>query len=98
MMMGVDRRKLKRAAAGRLNPRNSPTEIVAPEREIPGAIAAAMAYADLVKGMTIEQAQAVTDRDVFRALEEIPDQKQHCIRLAVKTLNKAIDEYGCKNA
>ncbi|MFO8085180.1 MAG: iron-sulfur cluster assembly scaffold protein [Desulfobacterales bacterium] len=59
----------------------------------PGAIAAAMAAVDLVKGKTLDEAKKLTDRDVFRLLEDLPDQKQHCIRLAVKTLQKAIDEY-----
>jgi nitrogen fixation NifU-like protein len=59
----------------------------------PGAISAAMALADLVKGKTLDEAMEVKDRDVFRELVEIPDQKQHCIRLAVKTLQKAINEY-----
>ena len=59
----------------------------------PGAIAAAMAAVDLVKGKTLDEAKIITDRDVFRLLEDLPDQKQHCIRLAVKTLQKAIDEY-----
>ena len=59
----------------------------------PGAVAAAMATAELVKGKAIEDAANVKDRDIFRMLEEIPDQKQHCIRLAVKTLQKAISEY-----
>jgi len=59
----------------------------------PGAISAAMALADLVKGKTLEEALTFKDRDVFRKLVEIPDQKQHCIRLAVKTLEKAIKEY-----
>ncbi|MFH1124695.1 MAG: iron-sulfur cluster assembly scaffold protein, partial [Pseudomonadota bacterium] len=59
----------------------------------PGAISAAMALADLVKGKTLEEALTFKDRDVFRKLVKIPDQKQHCIRLAVKTLEKAIKEY-----
>ncbi len=62
----------------------------------PGAIAAAMATAELVRGKTIEDAVEVKDRDIFRMLEEIPDQKQHCIRLAVNTMQKAISEYGGK--
>ncbi|MBU2497637.1 MAG: iron-sulfur cluster assembly scaffold protein [Proteobacteria bacterium] len=60
----------------------------------PGAVCAAMALADLVKGKTLEEALEVRDRDVFRRLVQIPDQKQHCIRLAVKTLEKAIKEYA----
>ena len=59
----------------------------------PGAVSAAMALADLVRGKTLSEALKVKDRDVFRRLVQIPDQKQHCIRLAVKTLEKAIREY-----
>ena len=59
----------------------------------PGAVSAAMALADLVRGKTLSEALKVKDRDVFRRLVQIPDQKQHCIRLAVKTLEKAIKEY-----
>ncbi|MEW6667141.1 MAG: iron-sulfur cluster assembly scaffold protein [Thermodesulfobacteriota bacterium] len=59
----------------------------------PGAISAAMALVELIRGKTLDEALTVKDRDVFRELVEIPDQKQHCIRLAVKTLEKAIKEY-----
>jgi len=63
----------------------------------PGAIASAMAAMELIKGKTIEDAIAIKDRDIFRMLEEIPDQKQHCIRLTIKTIQKAIEEYRFKN-
>jgi nitrogen fixation protein NifU and related proteins len=59
----------------------------------PGAISAAMALADLIRGKDLSGALEVKDGDVFRELVNIPDQKQHCIRLAVKTLAKAIEEY-----
>jgi nitrogen fixation NifU-like protein len=59
----------------------------------PGAISAAMALADLARGKTLDEAGGIKDSQVFRELVEIPDQKQHCIRLAVKTLQKAIREY-----
>jgi nitrogen fixation NifU-like protein len=59
----------------------------------PGAVASAMAAMDLIKGMTLEEAIAVKDRDIFRMLGDIPDQKQHCIRLTVKTIQKAVEEY-----
>jgi nitrogen fixation protein NifU and related proteins len=62
----------------------------------PGTVAAAMAAANFVRGKALEDALALNDRDVFRVLEEIPDQKQHCIRLAVKTLQKAITEYRAR--
>jgi nitrogen fixation NifU-like protein len=62
----------------------------------PGAIAAAMALADMVKGKNLRESLTIKDGDVFRTLIEIPDQKQHCIRLAVKTLEKAITEFQTK--
>jgi nitrogen fixation protein NifU and related proteins len=64
----------------------------------PGAIAAAMALADLVKGKAFKEALEVKDGEVFKELVEIPDQKQHCIRLAVKTLEKAITEFQSKSS
>ena len=63
----------------------------------PGAIASAMAAMELIRGKTIEEAMAITDRDIFRMLGEIPDQKQHCIRLTNKTIQKAIEEYKYKD-
>ena len=59
----------------------------------PGAVASAMAAMDMIRGKTLEEAMALTDRDIFRMLEDIPDQKQHCIRLTNKTIKKAIEEY-----
>lgn len=62
----------------------------------PGAIASAMAAMEMVKGMRIEDVMTIKDRDIFRMLEQIPDQKQHCIRLTVKTIQKGIEEYRTK--
>jgi nitrogen fixation NifU-like protein len=64
----------------------------------PGAVAAAMAAMELVKGKTIEEAQDIKDRDVFRLVEDLPDQKQHCVRLAIKTMQQALSEYSSGNA
>ena len=58
-----------------------------------GAVSAAMAAVDIVKGKPISEAKNLTDGDVFRLLEEIPVKKHHCIQLAVKTLLKALEEY-----
>jgi nitrogen fixation NifU-like protein len=63
----------------------------------PGAVSAAMVAMELAKGKTIDEAYAIKDRDIFRILEQLPEQKQHCIRLAVKTLQKAIQEYKVNN-
>jgi nitrogen fixation protein NifU and related proteins len=63
----------------------------------PGAVASAMAAMELIRGMTMDEAMKVKDAEVFSMLEDLPDQKQHCIRLTVKTLQKAIEEYKAKN-
>jgi nitrogen fixation protein NifU and related proteins len=63
----------------------------------PGAVASAMAAMELIRGMTMDEAMKVKDGEVFSMLEDLPDQKQHCIRLTVKTLQKAIEEYKAKN-
>jgi nitrogen fixation NifU-like protein len=56
-----------------------------------------MAAMELIRGMTVDEAMMVKDGEVFGMLEDLPDQKQHCIRLTVKTLQKAIEEYKAKN-
>ena len=63
-----------------------------------GAISAAMAAVDLVKGKTLDQALSVNDGDVFKALQNIPEKKHHCIQLAVKTMHQGIEELKSGNA
>jgi nitrogen fixation NifU-like protein len=58
-----------------------------------GAISAAMAVVDLIKGKSIKEAKKLVDGDIFRILKEIPVKKHHCIQLAVKTLHKGLDDY-----
>jgi nitrogen fixation NifU-like protein len=58
-----------------------------------GAVSAAMAVVDLIKGKSIKKAKKLDDGDIFRMLEEIPVKKHHCIQLAVKTLHKGLDDY-----
>ncbi len=63
----------------------------------PGAIASAMAAMDMIKGKSLDYALKMTDRDIFREIEDIPDQKQHCIRLTKKTIEKAVNDYKSGN-
>ncbi|MEE4113062.1 MAG: iron-sulfur cluster assembly scaffold protein [Desulfobacteraceae bacterium] len=56
-----------------------------------GAISAAMAVVDLIKGKDLDYARSIDDGDVYKVLQEIPVKKHHCIQLAVKTLHKALD-------
>jgi nitrogen fixation protein NifU and related proteins len=58
-----------------------------------GAISAAMAVVDLIKGKNLDFARSINDGSVFRVLQEIPAKKHHCIQLAVKTLHKALDAH-----
>jgi nitrogen fixation protein NifU and related proteins len=58
-----------------------------------GAISAAMAVVDLVKGRSLDQALTINDGDVFKRLENIPEKKHHCIQLAVKTMHQGIQDY-----
>ena len=62
----------------------------------PGAIASAMAAMEMIKGKTFEEVMEIKDRDIFRILEDIPNEKQHCIRLTNKTIQKAIEDYKAK--
>ncbi len=57
-----------------------------------GAISAAMAAVELVKGKTLDAALKINDGDVFKVLENIPEKKHHCIQLAVKTMHQGIEE------
>ena len=59
-----------------------------------GAISAAMAVVDLIKGKDLEYARSIDDGTVFKVLKEIPVKKHHCIQLAVKTLHKALDAHN----
>lgn len=59
----------------------------------PGAVTAAMAAVELIKGKSLEHARTINDGHIFKKLKEIPAKKHHCIQLAVKILNKALDEY-----
>jgi nitrogen fixation NifU-like protein len=60
----------------------------------PGAVASAMVAMDLAKGRTVKEALEIKDRDIVRILEELPEQKVHCVRLAVKALGKALNDYA----
>ena len=58
-----------------------------------GAVSAAMAVVDLIKGKDLDYARSIDDGTVFKVLKEIPVKKHHCIQLAVKTLHRALDGY-----
>ncbi len=59
----------------------------------PGAVASGSAAVALAKGKTLEEAESLTLDELYGELEKMPDQKVHCARLAIKTLQKAVIQY-----
>ena len=57
------------------------------------SIATSSMMSVLVKGKTIEQALKVTEDDVERALDGLPEEKRHCSNLGVGALKNAIKNY-----
>jgi nitrogen fixation NifU-like protein len=62
----------------------------------PGAVASGCAVVNLARGKTLEEASQIDLDTLYKELEKLPDQKIHCARLAVKTLQKALNEYAGK--
>ena len=63
----------------------------------PGAVASACAMVDLAKGKTLDEAANIDLDALYKELEKLPDQKIHCARLAIKTLQKALKQYRQQN-
>jgi nitrogen fixation protein NifU and related proteins len=58
----------------------------------PGAVASGCALISLAKGKTLQEAAAIDLDALYGELEKMPDQKVHCARLALKTLQKTLEE------
>jgi nitrogen fixation NifU-like protein len=50
----------------------------------------------LAEGKTIEEAKAITQKDILDALDGLPEDHQHCALLAANTLAAACDDYLIK--
>lgn len=57
------------------------------------AIATSSMVTELVKGKTVDEAQAISNRAVAEALGGLPPIKMHCSMLAEEALKSAITDY-----
>jgi len=62
------------------------------------AIATSSTATEMIKGMSIEDALKVTNKQVIEYLGGLPSQKIHCSVLAEEAIKKAIDDYKSKKA
>lgn len=60
------------------------------------AIASSSMATELVRGKTLEEAWAVSNKAVAEALEGLPPIKMHCSVLAEEGIHKAINDYRVK--
>lgn len=60
----------------------------------PGSATSASAMTTLLKGKTIEEAKKLTEEDLLKELDGLPKSKHDCATLSIRTLRKALAEYG----
>jgi NifU-like protein involved in Fe-S cluster formation len=64
----------------------------------PPTLACGSALAEMLEGMTVEEALQLTRKEVVSAVGGLPSRKQHAAALAIETLRAAIENGGGASA
>ena len=48
----------------------------------------------IIKGKNLDEVNTITNIQLLEALDNLPEEHQHCAKLAVNTLHKAINNYN----
>jgi nitrogen fixation NifU-like protein len=57
----------------------------------PPTLACGSVLAEMIEGMTVDEAAQLTRREIVRALDGLPPRKQHAAALAIETLREALE-------